>query len=464
MSEQSEKYAVTVTEAISRLEKRKGVAYGVQQPVIEIREEIDTYPSDGAYALMQVLMACFGSITPEVRKTMFGDLPAQNVTIETGPGRREAILWGDFSVPGIGGTLRCGSTVKDGCLIFLIGGTVSADNKDRVEELAELVRAYVARSSLYRGQAVRLTTNNDGELDIGAPPKFLDTSSVSEDDLFFSTQVQTDIKSNLFTLIEQTQACREAGVPLKRGILLEGKYGTGKTLTAFVTAQKAQRNGWTFILLDRVSGLKEAYAFARQYSPAIIFAEDVEREMGGERSVKVDDVLNNIDGLESKGTEIITVLTTNHVDRINVAMLRPGRLDAIITTHPPDGQAAEALVRKYARGLIPDTADLTAVSEALTGQIPAVIREVVERAKLYAIARVGGSISELGAADILLASRTMRAHLELLNPKPVVAATSTEEALGAAVKEVVKNAIVGNGLYSRVQEIHSAVDRIEDMM
>src|SRR5262249_9702485 len=112
-----------------------------------------------------------------------------------------------------------------------------------------------------------------------------------------------------------------------------------KTLTAYVTAKKSSSNNWTFIYLDRVAGLHEAFRFAKQYAPSVIFAEDIDRAVNGDdRTTDIDDVLNTIDGIESKGGEIITILTTNHVDQINRAMLRPGRLDAVISIQAPDAE------------------------------------------------------------------------------------------------------------------------------
>lgn len=432
----------------------------VKLPRINVREEIDAFPFDGAYALMRVCVARYGSITPKSQESLFGTSHATNVSIETSANRKESILWGQFAVPGIKGVLRAGAGEKDGRLIFVLQGEVSINDKGEIEALANEIRQYVKVNSIYRGKAIRLTTDNDkGSLKVEEAPRFIDTSNVNANDLFFSDEVRTQIEANLFTLIDNTEACRKAGVPLKHNVLLEGKYGTGKTLTAFVTAQKCERNNWTFILVDRVSGLKDALGFARQYAPAVVFAEDVEREVGLERTVAVDDVLNTIDGIEAKGTEILTVFTTNHIEKVNAAMLRPGRVDAIITTHAPDGKAAEKLVRNYARGLISADTDLTPVAEALSGKIPAVIREVVERAKRYTILKAGGEITSLEMPELMAAIRSMKNHLEILTQKPAPA-TTPEEQLGAAFKDAMKEALVGNGLYSKVQDIHRVTEEL----
>ncbi len=273
------------------------------------------------------------------------------------------------------------------------------------------------------------------------------------------------MKTNLFTPIERTEHCRRLKIPLKRGVLLEGPYGTGKTLTAFVTAKKCADNGWTFIMLDRVSGLKDALTFARMYSPAVVFAEDIDRVVAGERSVSMDDVLNNIDGVESKGTEIITILTSNHAENINRAMLRPGRLDAVLHIVAPDAKAAEKLMRLYARGLILDTEDLTNAGVELNGQIPAVIREVVERSKLYAVSRCVTPNDEftLKGSDLELAAKGMKEHLKLLNPSAAQPLNSNEQ-LGKALSLVVQDTVYGNGLFEKTLRTERNVERILEKM
>jgi transitional endoplasmic reticulum ATPase len=133
----------------------------------------------------------------------------------------------------------------------------------------------------------------------------------------------------------------------------------------------------------------------------------------------MDDILNILDGIDTKSHRIITVLTTNHLENINQAMLRPGRLDAIINVEAPDAEAAQRLVRMYGGGAIPLTEDLTAVGVILNGQIPAVIEETVKRAKLYQLGKTprGGAVTGLTADAILTAAKTMATQIDLLREK-----------------------------------------------
>jgi len=109
------------------------------------------------------------------------------------------------------------------------------------------------------------------------------------------------------------------------------------------------------------------------------------------------------------------VLTTNHPEAIPPILLRPGRVDDLIEVGPPDGEAAERLVRLYGRGLLAPDIDFTHLRDKLGGKIPAVVREVVERAKLYALAD-GQSAENLAlqANNLSDAADGMEPHLRLL--------------------------------------------------
>ena len=111
------------------------------------------------------------------------------------------------------------------------------------------------------------------------------------------------------------------------------------------------------------------------------------------------------------------VLTTNHVEKINPAMLRPGRLDAVISVRPPDkGRRSSGCSRLYGRGLIPKEEDLSSVGKKLEGLIPALIREVVERASSRPSTVSQMETLEIFQTDLLAATETMIAQNKLVNP------------------------------------------------
>jgi transitional endoplasmic reticulum ATPase len=275
---------------------------------------------------------------------------------------------------------------------------------------------------LYRGKAIRIRfRDDDGDIIQLPHPEFIDTSKALPGKLIFSKHIEEMIESNLFIPITRVDDCIANSIKVKRGILLGGKYGTGKTLAASVAAHLAEKHGITYVYTPRANELSDAIAFAKQYqSPAcVVFCEDIDRAVFGDRSVKMDDILNILDGIDTKSHRIITVLTTNHLENINQAMLRPGRLDAIINVEAPDAEAAQRLVRMYGGGAIPLTEDLTAVGVILNGQIPAVIEETVKRAKLYQLGKTprGGAVTGLTADAILTAAKTMATQIDLLREK-----------------------------------------------
>jgi len=411
-----------------------------EEEAIAIHEEVDTYPLDGAFAFMKVLQARYGWATAIPKKTFFGKQPPTMVTLEIGFGKTTQIIWGYFKIPGIDGELCTSATQKDGRHIFVIKGEVLKKHQPEVKEIADQIREYIKHGSVYKGKAIQLKTTSSGAFDASTPPTFLDTDRIKVDELIFSKEVMEQVETNLFTPIEKTEACRELGIPLKRSILFEGPFGTGKTLTAAVTSKLCEENGWTYIYLDRVNAISQAMIFAKQYAPAVVFAEDIDRIVSGGRSIKVDDILNNIDGVNSKNQEIINIFTTNEVEKIEKAMLRPGRLDAIISIQPPDEEAAIRLMHLYSRGLLKKNESLDEAAKELAGQIPATIREAVERAKLYALSRLnkGEKLTKLISSDIAAAARGMKRHLELLHGQQIEELSDNEK-LGAALAKCVSD-------------------------
>ncbi len=427
------------------------------EEVISINEVVDAHPWDGCVAFMQAMKETYGWAAPTPQQRWWGRQPPQMISIETGVGETATIFWGGFRLPGIDGQLVTGTEEKRGQVRFCIQGSARRKHMEVIHGLAELTRRIVRERSIYRGHALRLALEN-GHINLMEPPTFMNLKKVRENELVFSEDLMDQVVTNLWTPIEQTAWCRMHDVPLKRGVLLEGPYGTGKTLAATVTAKKCEANGWTFITVGRVSALESALQFAVGYQPCVVFVEDIDREMAGERTPAMDDILNKVDGIISKGAEIMVVLTSNAASNINRAMLRPGRLDAVLHIGPPDAGAVQKLLRVYGRKLIRKDEDLTQSGEVLAGRIPAVIREVVERSKLYAIGRAPGAEFYLTDVDIVRSARGMAHHLELLDGAAPVEQTP-EQKLGSALGAMIKEHI-GRG-FDTVDNVADIVDDIQ---
>ncbi len=428
-----------------------------EDKVVSVYHEIDAFPLDGAVSFREALDKIYGFVQATDTPTWFGAVPPTMIGVPVGPnGQIKQVPWGRVQVPGVAGHLETSVTVNP-YPKFVIRGETKQRHMSEIENIVKATRESLRHNSIYKGKAIRLDLSwmrlGQNFSTTGHAPTFtIPVDSVREDELIFSEAVRQDIDLGLFTPIETAEHCRKAGIPLKRGVLLAGPYGTGKTLTAYVTAKKAVTHGWTFIYLSNVLDLAQAFKFAKQYAPAVIFAEDVDRAIGEERTEGVDAILNSFDGVDSKDAELITVLTTNHVEKLTQAILRPGRCDTLVYITPPDAEAAAQMVKLYGRGLIAEDANFETMGKALNGHLPAEIREAVERAKLNAIRRItkvgqmpfGGIKGHVREQDVLAAVRMMELQHKMLEPKPVDARSTAEKAadlFGSRIAQVVANGI-----------------------
>ena len=212
-------------------------------------------------------------------------------------------------------------------------------------------------------------------------------------------------------------ASKAAGQHLKRGVLLFGPPGTGKTHT--VRYLLSLRESVTaFVLSGQALALiGQACALARVMPPSIVILEDVDL-IAGDRSFGpmgsnplLFEVLNQIDGL-GDDVDVTFLLTTNRVDILERALAeRPGRVDAAVEIAPPDEEGRKRLLRLYGSGLGVDALEDAELSDAVggtEGKTATYIREVVRRAALLAAEatthgalRVTGEMLATAAAELL---------------------------------------------------------------
>lgn len=377
----------------------------------DVTELVTGLPWDAVVALYRAMQDIYGVILPTTIRSWFGDRNPQFASIKTGPHDRDVIQVpvGQMHLPGMAAPVIL-TMYTHGAYIK---GEVNKKDRARLVEIATKAKQYLHTESIYKGKAIMLKVDGDGDIDVQQQPEFLDLAEVKETDMIHNPITGRIIETTILAPLKHATACRKHKIPLKRGILLEGKYGCGKSLTARVTAKVAVENGWTFINLQRPEGLASALEAAKRFQPAVIFSEDLDR-FADRSNNDVNEMVNLLDGMVPATAEIMTVLTTNYVENIDKALLRPGRLDAVISIDAPDAETVGRLVRHYGGDNLDAKVSTVAVGEILAGQIPATIAEVVKRSKLSMVTYDREQLTE---DDLVVAAESMTRHLALLAEK-----------------------------------------------
>jgi ATPase family associated with various cellular activities (AAA) len=278
-------------------------------------------PWDGAHAFQEAMRRVFGSTGIGEKTTdLFGrEYPPELRTIDVGVGKTAQVPWGKVAYAPLNATF-CLDAAPDAemGLVFNLGVEAPRKYRRHFEAFFEVVEQELAERSIYRGKAIT------GAL----MPKFVDTSAIDPDKVIYSADVFTQLDANLWTLIRHPEVMADLGVSLKRSVLVEGPYGTGKTLAGMLTAQLAEAHGWTFVLTKPGDDLQNSIRTARLYQPAIVWYEDIDIIASDGTAKEISDILEALDGITAKGARVIAGFTTNHADKIHKGVLRPGRMDA----------------------------------------------------------------------------------------------------------------------------------------
>jgi transitional endoplasmic reticulum ATPase len=177
----------------------------------------------------------------------------------------------------------------------------------------------------------------------------------------------------------------------KRGVLLAGPPGTGKTTIGRALAHRLKSK---FFLIDGtvVAGasdfyteVKEIFENARRNAPSVVFIDDTDVIFdGGRENGFYRYLLTLLDGLESASSERVCVMmTAMNPGSLPPAMLRSGRVELWLETRLPDAAAREQILRDRLAGIDTfGTTDLSYVAEKATGLTGADLKAVVEDAKL----------------------------------------------------------------------------------
>lgn len=155
------------------------------------------------------------------------------------------------------------------------------------------------------------------------------------------------------------------GARLPKGCLLTGEPGTGKTLLAKAVAGEADVpffscSGADFIEVMGGSGpkrVRELFEEARAASPSIVFVDEIDAigsrgggkggSVSSEENRTINQLLAELDGLNTTGDAIVVMAATNFQDNIDKALLREGRFDRKVNIDMPDLAARGELFMHY---------------------------------------------------------------------------------------------------------------------
>lgn len=364
-------------------------------------------PNDGANAFQEAMKKMWGSAgVGRAIQTMFGDIPPEYRTINISPTQTAQVPWNRVSFSPLEADFYLLADQNEYGQVFQLMVEAPRKYRAHIEAFFALVEEELKTNSIYRGKAIT-----------GAQePQFIDTSNVDPSRVIYSADVMVQFETNMWSLLRYSEKMRENRIPLKRAVLVEGPYGTGKTLGGLLTAKEAVENGWTFIQArPGKDDLREVLNTAQLYAPAVVWYEDIDTVADGRDYKSISSLLDALDGVTNKGVEILAGFTTNFVDRIHKGVLRPGRLDAVISIQGLDARGFEQLVKVTvpAAVLAPDV-DYERVAEAFAGMVPAFAKEAIDRSLRYSMTRNGGVPGTITTDDLVNAANGLRPQLALM--------------------------------------------------
>ncbi len=251
---------------------------------------------------------------------------------------------------------------------------------------------------------------------------------------------------------------RELGAKVPKGILLHGPPGTGKTLLAKAVAHES---GATFFSQSAASfvemfvgvgsaRIRRLFKAARRKAPAIVFIDELDAvgghrgfDVSGERDQTLNQLLVEMDGFTSARRDVVVIAASNMLEKLDPALLRPGRFDRQIFVSPPDVGGRERILHVHSRNKpLAANVDLKLLARQTSGLTGADLANICNEAAIFAARRGAGRL-EMADFDAAL--------------ERVVAGMVSRRALTDHEKRVVAYHEAGHALCG---ELLPSVDRV----
>ncbi len=209
-------------------------------------------------------------------------------------------------------------------------------------------------------------------------------SSIGWEDIAGVDEAKDELRE-VVEFLRDPRQFRDLGARVPAGVLLHGPPGTGKTLLAKAVAHESgaqffSQSAASFVEMFAGLGaarIRRLFREARKEAPAIIFIDELDAvggrrgsDFSGEREQTLNQLLVEMDGFNSTG-DVVVMAASNLLEKLDPALLRPGRFDRQVFVSPPDVTGRERILGVHTRdkplGVDVDLANVAAQTSGLTG-------------------------------------------------------------------------------------------------
>jgi cell division protease FtsH len=202
---------------------------------------------------------------------------------------------------------------------------------------------------------------------------------------------------------------KKLGAKVPKGVLLHGPPGTGKTLLAKAVAQESgaqffSQSASSFVEMFAGLGaarIRRLFNEARKHAPAIIFIDELDAvggrrgsDISGEREQTLNQLLVEMDGFAS-ADRIVVMAASNLLEKLDPALLRPGRFDRQVFVSPPDVHGrAKILAVHTANKPLGEDVELFELAQQTSGLTGADLANIANEAAIRCARRHANALSK----------------------------------------------------------------------
>ncbi|MFT4042358.1 MAG: ATP-binding protein [Gordonia sp. (in: high G+C Gram-positive bacteria)] len=259
---------------------------------------------------------------------------------------------------------------------------VRREDQAQAREVLDEIMARAEKLNPYRGRPVRASLSHGLAFTVIDLPATLTRDTVIVDDI-----VWREVDLGIAAVRDHHALLNAHGLGCRRGVLLAGPPGTGKSAVSAVVAGEALAAGFTVIYVEAKAGERLLTSVVEAAcllgGPVLIVLEDIDLIVRDRRHGDGGGLSELLAAMDvASDARILTLASTNDVQTLDAAAMRTGRFDSIVEVGYPDTAAAARILAALVDG-IGGQVDTAAVASALPEKTSGSdLREIVRRAVL----------------------------------------------------------------------------------